>query len=318
MTDASRPARRPKLDLNSASAEALAQVPGLNPDLARLIVSLRPFKHTKELLRVPGLDFEAFEQAAAHVKVARPPSAAPRPRRRAPAGEAEPAAPPVTPVQVHVHVNAAAPAETTTYRTLPAAPTAGRLDEVVEPVIIAEPARRPAPERGLAPSASRALVPLGRQMSTALFESYAGPRVVFALFSFTLLAVALAMATGRLSWRAEAAPPAATEVRATETAPASAPSQDQLATQVGQAVAATLAAQPAPSTTPAATAPPPPSPTPTVGFVSNSGLAGVGPQVFNETFIPAGYWSVGETDFSRIAIEEGWLRVVIKTPGSIA
>jgi hypothetical protein len=306
--------RRRKLDLNTAPAEALAQVPGLDAELALRIIALRPFKHTKELLRVPGLEFAAFEQATAYVKVARAASGArPRPRRKP---EPAASAPFVAPVQVHVHVNAAAPAETTTYRAFPAPPPS-RPDEIVDPIIIAEPTPRAdfRGERGLAPQTSRALTPLGRQVSAALFESYAGPRVVFALFSFTFLAVALALASGRLRWQA-AAPPPPVPATATSAPP---PTGPQLATQIVQAVSATLAALPSP------TSPPTPWPTasapaaiPTTAFVSNSGLEGVGPQIFNETFIPAGYWSVGETDFSRIAVEEGWLRVLIKTPGSIA
>lgn len=304
------PSRRAKLDVNSAPVEALAQVPGLDAELAVRLAALRPFKHTKEILRVPGLDFALFEQAAPYLKVARsrPATAKPdQPRRRSrPAAPAPAPAPAPIPVQVHVHVNAAS-GEATTYRT--AGPAPAPPPEVVEPVIIAEPAG-PRRAQSLAPRPALAVMPVGRQVSAALFESYAGPRLVFALFSVTLAAAALAFATGQISWKAAAAPP-------------------DPAAQIGQAVAATLTALPtelpptAPPAPPTVTPPPtatsaPAAPTPTLAFVSSSGLEGVGEQIFNETFVPADYWSVGETDFSRIAVEEGWLRVLIKTPGSLA
>lgn len=308
-----------KLDLNTAPAEALAQVPGLDAELAVRVIALRPYKHIKELLRVPGLEFEAFQQATAHVKVARAgasqPARAAKPRARrtaaraAPAPEPPPAvAPAPPPVQVHVHVNAGPAGETTTYRTTTSAAPPLPLPE---PIIIADPQPvRPA-SQSLTPRPTTAVMPLPRQVSAALFESYAGPRVVFTLFSCTLLALALAFTTGRLRWSAASPPstPAAT--------------LDSPATAISQAVAATLAAQtptPAPTATPlspTATAPAP-LPSPTSGLGASSGLDHLGRQIFNETFTPANYWSVGETDFSHFFIEGGWLRAVIKTPGSIA
>ncbi len=324
------PLRHKKLDVNSAPAEVLAQVPGLDAELALRIIARRPFRQTKELLRVPGLEYPRYEQATPYLKVARPRSTptptstaarpAPRPRRAAKRPVPPPADPvSMAPVQVHVHVNAGPGAEATTYRSLPGGPLPP--PDVVEPVIIAEPGPAAWPGRSLAPRSSTALVPLTRQVSTALFESYAGPRVVLALFSFTLLAVALAFASGQLHWgglAASAAPALASP----------APADAQLATAVSAALAATQAAQsptelPSP-TAPAPTASPAPAtaasvlPTATTTFISNSGLAGVGSLLFNETFVPAGYWSVGETDFSRIAVETGWLRVLIKSPGNIA
>jgi len=304
--------RAAKLDLNTATPAELAGLPGLTPALAEQIVAYRPFTATKELLRVPGLEFELFEQLKRRVKVGRPRAAAPRaPRKRQPR-RAPAEAPP--PVAVHVHVNAAAPYETTTFRTTAAPPPP--ISEVIEPLVIAEPAPRTPFGRQLAATPTRALVPLGAQVTTALFESYAGPRVVFALFSFTLAAIALAFATGRLSLRWDPAPPTSAPA---VIAAAATPTLEPLATQVSQAVAATLAAQPSPTAPPEPTATADlPAATPTTAFISNSGLDGVGAQIFNETFIPAGYWSVGETDFSNIFVDTGTLAILVKTPGSIA
>lgn len=302
MTDTVTTARTPRLDLNTASPEALAALPGLDPALAERIIAHRPFTRTKELLRVPGLEPEVFALVAPRVKVARP-RAAREPRPRRPRAAPAPASPPV---EVHVHVNA--PLEATTYRTTGAPPPPPTPD-VIDPVVIVAPEPRMA-GRQLAPATSRALMPLGAQVSAALFESYAGPRVMFALFSFTLLAVALALMTGTLSFRWSAAP---------ATLPAPTEPGVPLATQVSQAVSATLAAQP--TVTPPPTATPGPTeapPTPTTAFVSNSGLDGVGPQIFNETFVPPGYWSVGETDFSNIFFDDNQLAVLVKTPGAIA
>jgi hypothetical protein len=55
-----------------------------------------------------------------------------------------------------------------------------------------------------------------------------------------------------------------------------------------------------------------------VTFVSNPGLANVGDQIFNETFVPAGYWSLGENEFSNIYIADGRLTIKMKMLGAIA
>lgn len=59
----------PKVDLNTARAEALANVPGIDAELARRIVIARPFKAVDELSRVQGMSAERLEQIRAHVAV---------------------------------------------------------------------------------------------------------------------------------------------------------------------------------------------------------------------------------------------------------
>jgi len=49
----------PRLDLNSATAAELEELPGIGPELARRIIAYReahgPFRSVKELLNVPGI-----------------------------------------------------------------------------------------------------------------------------------------------------------------------------------------------------------------------------------------------------------------------
>lgn len=45
-----------RLDLNEASAESLAALPGMTEPLAQAVVAARPFRSVRELARVPGLD----------------------------------------------------------------------------------------------------------------------------------------------------------------------------------------------------------------------------------------------------------------------
>ena len=73
-----------------------------------------------------------------------------------------------------------------------------------------------------------------------------------------------------------------------------------------------------PPTLPATPAPAPPSPAPTLFFAPNSGLAGAGAQIFNETFAAPGYWDLGENDFSNIFIASERLTLQMKFPDAIA
>jgi hypothetical protein len=182
---------------------------------------------------------------------------------------------------------------------------------VVEPELVS-PAE---PERQLIHTpipANRALVanPIA-VAGDVLFNSYAGPRLMFALFSITLILLVVAFSTGRLTWASSAPPPS--------------PSPEMMATQISAAVAATVTALPAPSLPPSTpTASPVPSLTPsptasaTPNFVSSSGLIGAGTLIFNETFVPPGYWNVGENDFSNLFIADGVLSIQMKLPGAVA
>jgi hypothetical protein len=98
-----------------------------------------------------------------------------------------------------------------------------------------------------------------------------------------------------------------------------------LATQISAAVAATFTAMPTetappptPLPTPAPTLTPEAAPSPTPNFVSSSGLIGAGTLLFNETFVPPGYWNIGENDFSNLFIADGALTIEMKLPGAIA
>ena len=61
------------VEINSASAQLLAYVAGLNPTLAQNIIKFRtekgPFRSRRELLKVPRLGAKAFEQAAGFMRI---------------------------------------------------------------------------------------------------------------------------------------------------------------------------------------------------------------------------------------------------------
>ena len=60
-----------KLNLNAATAEQLAKVPGLNQDLAEKIIELRKengeFIDMEELLDIPGIDNKLLRQLKKHL-----------------------------------------------------------------------------------------------------------------------------------------------------------------------------------------------------------------------------------------------------------
>jgi hypothetical protein len=169
--------------------------------------------------------------------------------------------------------------------------------------------------QALAPTPVRALV---TGVNAALFESYAGPRLVFGLLMVTLLALGVGAWSGQVRFGPATAVPASTAVIAAAT-------PDLVATQVSEALAATQAAATSalPATPTAAASQPPtsapgPNPTATTAFLSNTGLVNAGQQVFNETFNPSGYWSTGDNDLSERTIDENQLLIRMKVPGAIA
>jgi len=70
-----KPAAAPAVavDINTASAEELASVPGIGQSLAGRIVELRdkegPFRRVEDLLKVKGIGEKSFEKLRPYVKV---------------------------------------------------------------------------------------------------------------------------------------------------------------------------------------------------------------------------------------------------------
>ena len=64
------------LDLNSASAQELQQLPGIGPSVAKAIVDFReksgPFRRVEELLAIRGITKERLEKIRPYVKVVPP------------------------------------------------------------------------------------------------------------------------------------------------------------------------------------------------------------------------------------------------------
>ena len=89
MTNDSGP---PLLDLNSASLEALDQLPGVDHTLAEAIIATRPFRGLGDLNNVPGISVEIIAGILPHVTVVKP-VAEHRVRRRGTYASADPARP---------------------------------------------------------------------------------------------------------------------------------------------------------------------------------------------------------------------------------
>ena len=66
----------PRIDLNSASAEDLAKLPGLDQATADKIVAARPFKSRSELLSKKIVTKAEYSKLASHVTVKAEPKAA--------------------------------------------------------------------------------------------------------------------------------------------------------------------------------------------------------------------------------------------------
>lgn len=63
------------LEINSASAEALQQLPGIGPSLAQAIVDYRasqPFYFKEDLMNVPGIGQKRYQAVADQIRVAQP------------------------------------------------------------------------------------------------------------------------------------------------------------------------------------------------------------------------------------------------------
>lgn len=65
----------PKVDLNSATKEQLAKVPGINDETADKIVAARPFKSKKELVSKKIVTEEEYKTISLHVIAKQPASA---------------------------------------------------------------------------------------------------------------------------------------------------------------------------------------------------------------------------------------------------
>jgi len=69
------------LDLNSATAEELQQLPGVGPGMATAIVDFRqksgPFRRIEELLAIRGITKQRLEKIRPYVKIAPPNSKMP-------------------------------------------------------------------------------------------------------------------------------------------------------------------------------------------------------------------------------------------------
>jgi len=62
-----------QIDLNKASAEELATIPGIGEALARRIVEFRekegPFRRVEDLMKVKGIGEKSFQKMRSHIKV---------------------------------------------------------------------------------------------------------------------------------------------------------------------------------------------------------------------------------------------------------
>src|SRR5215207_3768588 len=60
-----------KIDVNTASKEALQTIPGVDSATADAIIAARPIKSARELRNISGIDQNEFSQMLSHVRVSR-------------------------------------------------------------------------------------------------------------------------------------------------------------------------------------------------------------------------------------------------------
>jgi comEA protein len=69
------------IDVNSATAEQLQQVPGIGPGTAKAIVNFRqksgPFQKVEDLLAIKGISKARFEKMRPYLTIAAPPQKSP-------------------------------------------------------------------------------------------------------------------------------------------------------------------------------------------------------------------------------------------------
>ena len=66
------PSEDGRVDINTASAEALAELPGIGPTRARAIIQAREkrrFRRVEEILRVPGIGRKTFARIRHSIRV---------------------------------------------------------------------------------------------------------------------------------------------------------------------------------------------------------------------------------------------------------
>jgi competence protein ComEA len=68
-----------RIDLNTATAEELQEIPGAGPTMAEKIIASRPFRSVEDLKNVPGIGDATFEKFKPYVRVSGSSAAAPAP-----------------------------------------------------------------------------------------------------------------------------------------------------------------------------------------------------------------------------------------------
>jgi competence protein ComEA len=72
-------ARAAKVDLNTATAEELQELPGIGPSRAEAIIKARPFKSVADLKKVDDVPSRVYDEIAPRLAASAPPAVAARP-----------------------------------------------------------------------------------------------------------------------------------------------------------------------------------------------------------------------------------------------